>query len=217
MQHSSVSPTDSKSSAKENILQAARQAFSDMGYEAATLKIIGDLCGAKRTLIMYHFNSKEELWKQVILQVKNEHQSAFNRYYADAELNTDSERAKQCGIAFLKACRDVPEYGRILIREGLTASDRLTWITEALTPEQIAVPVFDDPDYTEASFLGLVRQIQAGAMLYVGNMSPLMATEGSAFGEYSVIPLSDEAIEKTSEYMLILVELRVKEIKAARQ
>ena len=212
-----MSASDKKINAKARILAAAREAFSNLGYEAASLKVIGDLSDAKRTLIMYHFNSKEELWQQVILQVKNEHQAAFNRYYAEAELKTDSERAKQCGIAFLKASREIPEYGRILIREGLTESDRLTWITEALTPEQIAIPVFDDPDYTEAAFLGLVRQIQSGAMLYVANMTPLMATEGSAFGDYSVIPLSDEAIEKTAEYMLVLVEMRLKEIKSEKR
>ena len=207
---------DAKHAAKSKILKAAREAFSDRGYEAATLKVIGDLCDAKRTLIMYHFNSKEELWQQVILAVKNEHQAAFNRYYSEGAPKTDHDKAKQCGIAFLKASREVPEYGRILIREGLTASERLRWINEALTPEQIAMPVFDDPDYTEAAFLGLVRQIQAGSMLYLANMSPLMAVEGSAFGEYPVIPLSDEAIDKTVEYMLVLVELRLKEIKAAR-
>ncbi len=208
--------SDTKPSAKDNILKAARQAFSDLDYEAASLKIIGELCDVKRTLIMYHFNSKEELWQQTILAVKNDYQSAFNFYYAEAELHNDKEKAKQCAIALLKACRDVPEYGRILLREGLTASNRLNWITQALTPEQIAAPVFDDADYTEASFLGLVRQLQAGAMLYVGNMAPLMATEGSAFGEPSVIPLSDEAIEHSAEYMLLLVETRVQQIKAAR-
>ena len=174
----SVSPA--KISAKQRILTAARQAFSELGYEAASLKVIGERCGVKRTLIMYHFTSKEGLWQAVVLAVKNEHQAAFNRYYAEVDLHSDAMRARQCGVAFLKASREVPEYGRMLIREGLSDSERLTWITEALTPEQIAIPVFDDPDYTRAAFLGLVRQIQAGAMLYVSNMAPLMATEGSA-------------------------------------
>ena len=87
-----VSPA--KISAKQRILTAARQAFSELGYEAASLKVIGERCGVKRTLIMYHFTSKEGLWQAVVLVVKNEHQAAFNRYYAEVDLRSDAMRAR---------------------------------------------------------------------------------------------------------------------------
>ena len=196
---------------RANILSAARQVFSERGYEGTNFRTLSELCGAKRSLIIYHFSSKEALWKEMVLQVKNDYQAAFNQYYCEVDLQTDEAMCRHSAVAFLKAARHVPEYGRILILEGLTANDRLKWLNTAMVPDQISTPPFKGLDYAQASYTGLVSHIQAGALLYIGNMGPLMnvATDDNTF---SVSPLTDETIEKIADYLLLMVNARIKEI-----
>lgn len=209
-------PSKAKDSMKATILTAAQKVFGDLGYEGASFRNITDICGAKRALILYHFKTKENLWKETVVKVKDEYLGHFNRIYTETNPQTDDEKGRRLTIAFLKAAREVPEYGRILLHEGIVANDRIAWMTQQMTPDQITIPVYEDPDYTQVSFRGLARQIQSGALLYLGNMGPLMAMDAPADSEYPVDPLTDETIDKIADYMLALIKMRVEELKRER-
>lgn len=47
---------------RSRLLQAATDAFADVGYEGASLRAIADNAGVSFQLIAYYFGSKEELW-----------------------------------------------------------------------------------------------------------------------------------------------------------
>ena len=203
-------------SMKAAILSAAEQAFSHFGYEGTSFRAISALSGAKRALILYHFKNKEGLWRETVLKVKDDFLVHFNAVYAQTNPQSDDEKGRRLTIAFLTAAREVPAYGRILLQEGIMPNDRIAWMTEQMKPDQIVMPVYDDPDYNEASFMGIVRQIQSGALLYLGNMGPLMAMEAPAGDTWSKEPLNDDSIERVADYMLALVKMRVKEIKLSK-
>jgi AcrR family transcriptional regulator len=55
-----------KAQARDEILRAARAAFVELGFDAASLDEIAHRVGVTRTGILYHFHSKEELLAAVV-------------------------------------------------------------------------------------------------------------------------------------------------------
>ena len=199
-----------KASMKEAILKAAEKVFSDHGFEGTSFRAITELCGAKRALILYHFKSKDALWKAVAEEVKTRFLILFNTYYNEAELLTDLQKSRQLNVAFLKAARDVPEYGRIILHEGLTPNERIKWMSQELKPELVTMPNLQDPFLIQASLSGLIRHMQAGALLYLGSMGPLIAMDT----EDAESLLSDDSIEQFADYFQAITLTRMEQLKA---
>ncbi|NRB38585.1 MAG: TetR/AcrR family transcriptional regulator [Pseudomonadales bacterium] len=208
--------TNNKESMKATILQAAEKAFSNHGFEGTSFRAITELCGAKRALILYHFKSKDELWKAVALEVKVRFLTQFNAHYQGNELETDLQKSRQLNIAFLKAGRDVPEYGRIILHEGLNPNERIKWMTQELKPELVTVPNLQDPHLIEASLTGLIRHMQAGALLYLTSMGPLIAMDEEN-SQNAEDHLSDANIEQFADYFQAITLTRMDELKATAE
>jgi AcrR family transcriptional regulator len=200
-----------KASMKQAILKAAEGVFSDYGYEGTSFRAITERCGAKRALILYHFKSKDELWKAVAEEVKTRFLTQFGQYYHEVDLQTDLQRSRQLNVAFLKAARDVPEYGRIILHEGLTPNDRIKWMSQELKPELVTMPDLQDPFLIEASLSGLIRHMQAGALLYLGSMGPLIAMDT----EDADSLLTDESIQQFADYFQAITLTRMEQLKTA--
>ncbi|CAA0121554.1 HTH-type transcriptional regulator RutR [BD1-7 clade bacterium] len=198
-----------KATMKDAILKAAEKVFSDYGFEGASFRAISELCGAKRALILYHFKSKDALWKAVAEDVKTRFLTQFSAYYHEAELKTDLQKSRQLNVAFLKAARDVPEYGRIILHEGLTPNERIKWMSQELKPELVTMPDLQDPFLIEASLSGLIRHMQAGALLYLGSMGPLIAMDT----EDADTLLSDASIEQFADYFQTITLARMDQLK----
>lgn len=56
----------SRKSAKETIIENACRVFSEKGYDSASLKEIAEASGTTKSNIIYHFQSKEGVYKEVI-------------------------------------------------------------------------------------------------------------------------------------------------------
>ncbi len=52
---------------KDKIVAAAKTIFHQKGYEGARMQEIADACGINKALLHYHFTSKENLFKAVLL------------------------------------------------------------------------------------------------------------------------------------------------------
>jgi hypothetical protein len=77
-------------------------------------------------------------------------------------------------------------------------------------------PKFEEPEFTRAAFSGLDRHIISGAMMYVGNMGPLMALDPGTKPKGGINPLSKKNIEKTASYLVNFVVMRADQIKAEK-
>ncbi len=205
---------EAKQAMRHKILNAAKKVFSEFGYEGGSFKLITEHCGAKRQLIGYHFKTKEELWKEAVLLVKNNFFEHLAHHLPDITGMSDREIGKCLVIAFLKASFDVPEYGKMILREGVTSSDRVEWFNQATKPEQVATSIFSDPAYAEASFTGLGNHIQAGALLYLSTMGPLME-EQECNETYPVKPMTDKTMDRIADLMMDIVESLLAENKQA--
>jgi TetR/AcrR family transcriptional regulator len=55
-------------SGRESILEAAEEVFVEKGFAGSSMSEIAEKAGVAKSLIYHHFQSKEELWHQVIHQ-----------------------------------------------------------------------------------------------------------------------------------------------------
>lgn len=63
-----VEATSSPEKTKEALLKAAKQLFSTIGYDGTTVKDISERAGVNISLVSYHFQGKEGLYRTVLEQ-----------------------------------------------------------------------------------------------------------------------------------------------------
>ncbi|MCZ8316521.1 TetR/AcrR family transcriptional regulator [Phreatobacter sp.] len=61
-------PTPSRSSSREEILDAAEEVFAARGYAGASMRAIADGAGVAQALLHYHFKTKEGLFEAMFLR-----------------------------------------------------------------------------------------------------------------------------------------------------
>ncbi|MBC7123931.1 MAG: helix-turn-helix transcriptional regulator, partial [Pseudothermotoga sp.] len=63
------------SSARERILEAAKAAFSERGFDGVSMEEIAQRAGVRKPLIYYYFPSKEvlfeEVWNRALEELEN--------------------------------------------------------------------------------------------------------------------------------------------------
>lgn len=115
---------------RETILGAAITLFAARGFEGTSLPAITTACGVPVPLIIYHFRSKEQLWRDAVDEVYGRlatHLAGFAEEIATAtgvDYYRANIRAHITGIA------THPEYMRILFQEGTQDSERLRWLVD---------------------------------------------------------------------------------------
>lgn len=126
-----VSTRDAQRIAKrESVLNAAIAVFAARGFEGTSLPAISAACSVPVPLIVYHFRSKDQLWRDSVAEVYRRIEAHIAQY--------DDEIAKAEGPDFYRAhirahvtaIAAHPEYMRILFQEGTHHSDRLVWLVE---------------------------------------------------------------------------------------
>lgn len=120
--------TRAKASAelRERLVDAALVEFADHGFDGASTRAIAQRAGAHQPQINYHFSSKEDLWKAVLLRLLAELDEAIR-----VDPGTPPRQAMVVvirGIVTISAAR--PELNRIMIHEGTHPSERLAWLVE---------------------------------------------------------------------------------------
>ena len=123
-------PTGSRAAAsadlRDRLIEAAIQEFASYGFEGASTRRIAERAEAHQPQINYHFDSKLDLWKAVMLKLLAEVDDS-------TEIDPDSSprdavAAAITGVVALAARR--PELNRMMIHEGTHPSERLEWLVE---------------------------------------------------------------------------------------
>lgn len=112
------------------VLDTAIGLFSERGFDGTTLPTVTARCGTPVPLIIYHFKSKDQLWREAVDEVYRRletHMAGHADRIAAAE-GYDFFRASI--RAHISALAAHPEYMRILFQEGTRSSDRLSWLVK---------------------------------------------------------------------------------------
>jgi TetR/AcrR family transcriptional regulator len=146
------------------ILQAAISRFAATGFEGATLNAIAAEAGLRVPLLLYHFTSKELLWRAAVDEIYGRYEAAIAAEMPPLDAEHDRAWFRAAMRAQVGALAKHPEYMRILFQEGTQPSERLRWLVEthqarvsgmmtALIAEAQAKGIFPDMDPVHAKFV----------------------------------------------------------------
>jgi AcrR family transcriptional regulator len=116
------------------LLDAALREFAAHGFEGASTRAIAAAAGTHQPQINYHFDSKDELWREAVDHLFARLDDTVGRHLRDMPSAIDDRTRFANGIrSFVRAAAELPELNRIMVQEATIDSDRLRWIVERHT------------------------------------------------------------------------------------
>lgn len=158
----------SRSDIREALLQSALVEFGAKGFDGASTRAIARRVDAHQPQINYHFDSKAALWTAAVDYLFGLLAETLDGGIP-AELNGIGESQLASAFAdgirrFVRFAAEHPELNQIMVHEGMTASDRLVWMTETHVK-----PVFEGirPAWQMLRKAGLAAPIDHEILYYV--------------------------------------------------
>ncbi len=112
---------------RARILEAALKSFANRGYEGATVQQIAQRAKVSVPLIIYHFQSKENLWKETVQSAVRRFDDRIRELGDDAALSA-SDKLRQIIVSMVRVSCEFPEFHQLMSLEGHEMTDRLEWL-----------------------------------------------------------------------------------------
>ncbi len=116
--------------ARRRILDAARRAFATAGFEGASTRAIALEASVAQSLLLYHFKSKEALWRAVMDDVFAGLNDWIIHHQPDLRDAGPAKRLMVLVRGFIDFCASDADIHRIITVEGRAATDRLKWLVD---------------------------------------------------------------------------------------
>jgi AcrR family transcriptional regulator len=116
--------------ARERIVAAARRSFATAGFEGASTRRIAADADVAQSLLLYHFGSKEALWRATIDQLFEGLTARMAAAARQASGGTIRQRLAAVIRAFITLCAEDADIHRIMTIEGRQPSERLRWLVD---------------------------------------------------------------------------------------
>jgi TetR/AcrR family transcriptional regulator len=178
---------------RERILRAAREAFSQRGFDGASTREIAGQAGVTQPLLNYHFTSKDELWRATVDDVfASLHQAMTTR--ADGLRGVEElTMARLMVHDFIAFSARNPELHRIITQECKVDGPRMDWLVERhIRPlYEVAIAMF-----TSLARSGHIAAIPPAHLYYIlTGAGPTMFVLGPECRRLSGLdPTSDDVI-----------------------
>lgn len=119
---------------REALLESALVEFGAKGFDGASTRAIASRVGAHQPQISYHFESKTALWTAAVDYLfgllRDAVYGVLPAKLADVELSEIAAAFAEGIRGFVRFAAEHPELNQIMMHEGTTPSERLTWLTE---------------------------------------------------------------------------------------
>ena len=119
-----------KQQKKEIILNCALCVFAEVGFDAASLSAIAKRSNVKKSLVQYHFETKEKLWKAAIDKQWSQLRQAFPAYKATPEQLVDKDCVRRVLKRLMRFAKEHPAWVSIMFREASIPGPRLDWLVD---------------------------------------------------------------------------------------
>ena len=194
---------DQRDETRRRIVEAAAEAFADLGFKAASTREIARRAGTNQGLITYHFRSKEALWRAAADQIFQSLGTRLAERLAALEDADPRERARESIRTYVRYAAEHPELFRIMVEEGKRGGDRMHYIVDTYLRRMYEGRLFPGGaafgEGFDAQLLPHVYYTLAGA----GSVIFALAPECERLT--GVDPTTDEAIERHADFIARLL------------
>jgi AcrR family transcriptional regulator len=151
-----------------SIILAARRAFAAHGFDGASLRQISAEAGVLHTAMLYHYPTKDALWKAVMADMFEALEARFAAHTAAHSTSSLRHLARALVREFVMFCAECPELHRIMTSEGRSETDRLSWLVDTYskrlfqavaTMAPAANPLLSDPIRLYYAIIGLSASV----------------------------------------------------------
>jgi TetR/AcrR family transcriptional regulator len=193
-----------RGSSAERILDVAIELFSRNGFDGTSTTDIGLGAGVAQSVVLYHFATKEELWRAAMDRLFQRVHAEFRRDRNILQDLSSVDRLKVWIRQLVFSSAAHPELGRVIMSEGAAGGARLKWLISRYLG--IDYELYE-LHFRRAMDEGVIRKYPtlpltilvhaAAAMLF--NLSPLVeAVSGHS-------PLDDEVVADQADMVVDII------------
>lgn len=150
--------------ARRKILDASLECFGAFGFEGTSTRAIADRAGSTHTSVIYHFQSKEQLWIATMEHVLDDYMSGIGVKGTDKDLADPKAILSGFIENFVRMSAKFPQVHRILTMESNQGTPRLAWIIDHFLRDHF---LFMKEVITRGQAAGLVRQCDPARLYYL--------------------------------------------------
>ncbi len=157
---------------RRKIIDAAIIEFARHGYEGTSTRTVATAAGLQHTLVTYHFQGKEGLWREAIAGILKDYNTAFNSRLDGLRGVDDTTKLRLVYEDFIRFSATNLNFHRIMSHVASTPSRQLDWLTDEylrhtfdkraalIRSAQAAGRFVDgDPYHLEYVFIGAVTRL----------------------------------------------------------
>jgi len=111
------------------MLDAALDAFAELGYDGASTRAIAGRAGVNQGLIPYYFGTKENLWHEAVDRAFNDMAEELGDVLGD-DPPPPSQRLEQVIRGVVRFFGRRPEFAQLMNDEGKREGPRMRWIVD---------------------------------------------------------------------------------------
>ncbi len=129
MAQSASSRPGDDTSTRERMLDAALEAFAELGYDGASTRAIAGRAGVNQGLIPYYFGTKEKLWREAVDRAFAEMRSELGAAFAEDEL-PPRRRLEEMIRGVVRFVGRRPAFVQLMSDEGKRDGPRMRWLVD---------------------------------------------------------------------------------------
>jgi AcrR family transcriptional regulator len=200
---------------RSRIMTAALEAFSTSGFEGSSLRRIADMAGVQHQLVVYHFKTKDALWRAVVASFFDQDDARLRLWLKNLEAAGPAAALRAAVRAFVRFTAQRPEFHRIATFEGRSDNERLRWLLKTYMRPYYKIST---NLIREGQAAGVARPGDPGQLHYA--MIGLVTTSFVFAPEYRLMtgiePFAENEIEKTANLVCDFLMLPGSKVRAAR-
>jgi TetR/AcrR family transcriptional regulator len=121
---------------KNRVMEAALIEFATTGFEGASVRSIATSAHVSLSLLLYHFKSKDELWRTVIDDVFHNIANTLHLGDSQRQYGSASEKLRAMIARMVRLFSEYPDLHRLMTLEGHRLSDRLIYLCDTYLKKQ---------------------------------------------------------------------------------
>lgn len=123
---------------RNQLLIAATELFSSLGFEGVSVRTIESHAGVQRGLAAYHFDTKDTLWREVVDGLFEQFAERTARTAETLRDLSPEDRQLAVVATFVRFSAETPALNRLMMQEGKVRSWRMDYIVDTHVRKMIA-------------------------------------------------------------------------------